>query len=236
MRSIVISLAVLLIWGCSTKKFKSEARAVKVREPIEKVAITEEVAYDSVTQFIGSLANVRNLDTGKQAIIVFLRQHYPTFHTEFLNDVDLYALRTELLEKIEDPLSDSPPEDNIRAFFFGLFISDDARFSESRLPVTILYMTGSKRSPEVDVNGWTDSPAYFPEEQYYIIPETFIAINRVLDHYSNTTQIEEIIFSGITNLILGNSLPEIKKYTGREDFYVGAGFDEATIFVLGKVK
>jgi hypothetical protein len=236
MKSIVACLAALLvICGCSTKKDKSEVRAVELPVPTEKINIAEELPYDSITRFIGNLKTVRNLDTGKQSIIHFLQKHYPSFKSEFLNEVDLHALRAELLEKIEDPFSDSPPEDDIRAFFFGLFISDHVRFSESKRPVTIIYITGSKRSPENDPDGWTNDPAYFPEEQYYIIPDTFTAINRRLEHYTNTTQIEEVIFSGIINLILGNSLAEIKKYTGSKEFYVGAGFDEATIFILGKV-
>jgi hypothetical protein len=140
-----------------------------------------------------------------------------------------------MLERIEEPFSDSPPGKDIHALYFGLFISDRPQFSRSRRPVTILYITGSRRTPAIDKEGWTNDPAYFPEEKYYIIPDTFADINHVLEGYGHAEQVEEIIFSGITNLIIGNAFGEIKKFSGLNDFYIGAGFDEATIFVLGKV-
>ena len=197
--------------------------------------MTEKVGYDTVTQFIASLAKEKNLDAGKRAIMSFLTQHYPSFNAAFLKDIDLHALRTELLERIEEPLSDTPPSEDIHALYFGLFISDRPQFSPSKRPVTIIYITGSHRTPAADKEGWTNDPAYFPEEKYYIIPDTFTSINQVLQGYTHTDHIEEIIFSGMINLIIGNSFKEIKGYSGLSDFYIGAGFDEATIFSLGKV-
>lgn len=240
MKLTVASLTVLMIVVCACgpgkKKYESEVKAVHTVVPINQVEIVEKVGYDTVTQFIAALAKEKNLDAGKQAIITFLKQHYRSFDPTFLNKIDLHALRTEMLERIEAPLSDSPPGKDIHALYFGLFISDRPPFTASKRPVTIIYMTGSKRTPAIDPEGWTNDPAYFPEEKYYIIPETFTSINRVLDGYDHTEQIEEIIFSGITNLIVGNALGDIRKFSGLEDFYIGAGFDEATIFVLGRVK
>jgi hypothetical protein len=238
MKSIIASLAVLMmVCACGPKKkYESEVKAVSTSVPTDRIKIAERVGSDTVTQFIAGLAKERNLDAGKQAIIGFLKQHYPSFDPDFLNKADLHAFRTEMLERIEEPLKDSPPGKDISALYFGLFISDRPQFTASKRPVTIIYMTGSRRPPNMDPEGWTNDPAYFPEEKYYIIPETFTAINRVLDGYTQTEQIEEIIFSGITNLIIGNAFSDIKKFSGLENFYIGAGFDEATIFVLGKVK
>jgi len=238
MKSIVTGLTILAVVVCACgpkKKQESEVKAVYAARPADPIKITEKVAYDTVTQFIAGLAKEKDLDKGKQAMIDFLTQHYPSFDAAFLKNVDLHALRAELLERIEEPLSDSPPGDDIHALYFGLFISDRPPFSPSRHPVTIIYLTGSQRTPAVDKEGWTNDPAYFPEEKYYIIPEMFTAINHVLEGYTDTDHIEEIIFSGITNLIIGNSFGEIKEFSGLKNFYIGAGFDEATIFALGKV-
>ena len=228
---------VVLVCACGPKKQKydSEVKAIRTAGPVNKVTIAETVSYDTVKQFIERLTREKDLDAGKRAIIDFLTQHYPSFNASFLKDVDMHALRSELLERIEEPLSDSPPGSDIHALFFGLFTSDRPQFSPSKRPVTIIYMTGSRRTPAVDKDGWTNDPAYFPEEEYYIIPETFTAINQVLEGYTHTDHIEEIIFSGMVNLIVGNSSQEIKQYSGLENFYIGAGFDEATIFVLGKI-
>jgi len=238
MKLIVVCLTVLVgVCACGPgKKYNSDVKAVHTTGPVDKISIDRKVGYDTVTQFIASLANEKNLDAGKQAIIDFLKQHYPAFDPAFLKDIDLHAFRTEMLERIEEPFDDTPPGDDIRALYFGLFISDRPQFSPTKRPVTIIYITGSKRTPAIDKDGWTNDPAYFPEEQYYIIPDTFAAINQVLEGYTHTEQIEEVIFSGILNLIIGNSKPEIKKYSGLKDFYIGAGFDEATIFSLGKVQ
>jgi hypothetical protein len=238
MKPIVVCLAVVMICACGPRKqkYESEVKAIHTTGPVDKVTVTETVGYDTVTQFIASLAKERDLDAGKQAIVDFLTQHYPSFNATFLKAVDMHTLRAELLERIEEPLDDSPPGDDIHALYFGLYISDRPQFSPSKRPVTIIYITGSRRTPAIDKDGWTNDPAYFPEEKYYIILDAFTKINRVLDGYTQTDHIEEIIFSGMVNLIIGNVMPEIKEYSGLEDFYIGAGFDEATIFSLGKVQ
>lgn len=239
MKSIVTGLIVLVVvCGCEPgkKKIQSEVRAVPAGLPLNRVKIEEKVGYDTLTQFVAGLAREKDLDAGKRSIIRFLEEHYPSFNPAFLNNTDLHAFREEMLKCIEAPLTDSPPGDDIQALYFGLFISDRPQFSPSKRPVTIIYLTGSKRTPAMDPEGWTNDPAYFPEEEYYIIPDTFTAINRELDAYTQTDQIEEVIFSGILNMIIGNAFGEIRKYSGLDDFYVGAGFDEATIFVLGRVR
>src|SRR6186713_1904366 len=104
MKLIVASLAVLMIAVCACgpkKKYESEAKTVSTDVSTDRVNITERVGYDTVTQFIASLAKEKDLDAGKQAIIGFLRQHYPAFDPAFLNKVDLHALRTEMLKRIE---------------------------------------------------------------------------------------------------------------------------------------
>jgi hypothetical protein len=188
MKSIVAGLAIgVAVCGCSLKKkYESEVKAVHTATSVNKLAVIEKVKYDTVTQFIGSLAKVKDLDAGKKAIIDFLNQHYPSFNAAFLKDIDLHTLRTEMLERIEAPFSDSPPGKDIHALYFGLFISDRPQFSPSKRPVTILYITGSRRTPAIDKDGWTNDPAYFPEEKYYVIPDTFTGINRVLEGYAHT--------------------------------------------------
>jgi hypothetical protein len=234
MKTIIsIFFITTLFWSCKSQNENNQKTNIKMPEKIE---IKEELEWSELESFINHFAKTKtDLKTGKDTIISFLNEKIPSFNSDFLKLIDFEELRLKFIDWVKVPLTNSPPEEEIIAFYFGLFNSSDPQLSDDGELVTVLYLSGSITSPEHDSYDWAVDPKYFPPERYCIL-SAYSAIDKELRKYKNTSDIEQILFNGITNLILTNSLNELKEMTGKNEFHVGSGYDSGDCYIIGKVE
>lgn len=230
-----ILVVTMLFWGCKSKKKKDKERLF-ISNPTEKIELREEIEWTELEGFIRHFADRQpSLKAGKDTIIEYVREKFPSFKSDFLLDIDFEATKEEFIHWLKIPLLKSPPDNEIKAFYFGLFTSSDPELSGTGEEIKVLYLAGSITTPEEDSMDWAVDPDYFPPERYCVLT-SFIQIERELSRYKNTSELEQILFNGITNLILVNSMDEIKKYSNRSGVYVGSGFDSGPNFLIGKTE
>lgn len=225
----------MIFWGWNSKKKKNNEQISK-SNPIEKIEIKEEIEWTELETFINQFADTKpNLESGKNTIIKFIQENFPSFKSDFMTELDFDAIKNEFIDWLKVPLLKSPPEKEIVAYYFGLFTSSDPQLSESGEEIKVLYIAGSKTTPEQDSIDWAVDPDYFPPERYCIL-NSYTQIEKELSKYKNTSDLEQILFNGITNLILVNSMDELKQNSNKSGMYVGSGFDSGPCFLIGKTE
>jgi hypothetical protein len=219
----------LLCFTCEQKSGNQQSSG-----GVQQIEIKEELEWREIEDFINSISrNKLTLDQGKDSIISFLQKRYPSFDSRTVSKVNFHNLRHEFLDWVRVPLQHSPPDDNIRSLYFGMFESTDPQLVDDGKSVMVFYVAGSDRTPAEDVHDWAVNPRYLPDARY-IIFDDYIFLYNELKRYDNHDQVEQIIINGISNLIISNSLLELKHLTGKERLSVGSGFDEGPAFMVGE--
>lgn len=199
-----------------------------------KATIKEQLPWKKIENFIKSLSEKKlGLVEGKEKIRTFLKVNYPSFESAFILEIDLKKTKQEFLNQIKEIINIYPIPISIKGIFFGLFtkISEPWEvFSKD----TTLYICGSKVSPEENPIDWSCSPAYFPPNRC-LKSSSFLKIDVELKKYKSVSDVEQVLFNGISNLIILNSLQEIKSIVKLDGTYIGSGYDSGDSFLLGKI-
>ncbi|WP_321308883.1 hypothetical protein [Marinifilum fragile] len=231
--TILILIMVFLNFNWKNKK---DNEHLSNQESIKKTEIREELEWEELEEFINHFAKTKpDLNTGKATIINFIKTKIPSFDHNFIEGIDFLETQKEFLSWVKEPLLKSKPDDNIVGLYFGLFTSSDPQLSKNGKELTVLYIAGSEISPKEDPTDWAVDPTYFPLERYCVL-SSFSIIDSELKKYTNTSDLEQVLFNGITNLILLNSMEELGKLSNNEEIYIGSGFDSGDCYNLGKTK
>jgi len=137
-------------------------------------------------------------------------------------------LKSEFFQFVEKTLGENPIPNNIRSICIGLFtMSDNGKEG------TTLYLCGSITTPFEETLDWNVDPAYFPK--YYFVPNDFEAINKSYPDMSGDQEV--LVFNGIVNLLIINTIKEFEKYLLKKQntIYLGAGFDSGDTYILGQL-
>ena len=145
-----------------------------------------------------------------------------------IENINLSNLKSEFFQYLENAFKWNPIPNNIKSIYFGLFTMDD-----NGKKVTTLYLSGSITTPFKDTLDWNVDPAYFPK--YYFVPNDFITINETYPKLSGDQEV--LVFNGIVNLLIINTIREFEKYLLKKQnvIFLGAGFDSGDTYVLGQL-
>lgn len=177
-----------------------------------------------------------NLDTGAEELDLFLKKH---FQIPFLNKIDIKRLDKEFQEKVKSVLSKKQVPNKIKSIYFGLVTLVD----DNDTPLTSIHITGSKSSPEEDLD-WACDVDY-KGNSYIHLKDFSIIDSNLSGSLDNKGIVEVIIFNGLLNLMLINSQNLIKSLTfnvkglfskPRQTLWFGGGFDSGDCHVLGQIK
>ena len=229
----ILLLTIILLILAFSQTDKQKSLSANMVKPIE---IIDNLDWIDIEKFINQIvAKKLSLTSGKDTIIKFIASYYPEFKTDFLQKLDFYEIQNEFIDWITEALSESLPPKNIVALYFGLFASSDPQLAAPDENLMVLYVTGSTISPEQSPIDWAVDSEYLPPKRYYVLSTNSI-INQELTKYHNTSGLEQILFNGITNLILINSMDILSSKIKNNSYYIGSGFDSGPCFIIGKTK
>jgi len=190
--------------------------------------------FDLIVKFLDGQIKYRpNLTKGSEELNNFLKNQ---FQISFLDKIELGRLDIEFKEKVKEALTTNTVSNDIRSIYFGLltFAGDDDDTS-----LTTIHIAGSKSTPEEDEE-WACDVDY--KSRSYINLTDFALIDSSLGgELEDKGIIEVVVFNGLLNLLLLNSLDLIRdlthesSLTGRQTIWLGTGFDSGDCYVVGEV-
>jgi len=190
--------------------------------------------FDLIVKFLDGQIKYRpNLTKGSEELNNFLKNQ---FQISFLDKIELGRLDIEFKEKVKEALTANTVSNDIRSIYFGLltFAGDDDDTS-----LTTIHIAGSKSTPEEDEE-WACDVDY--KSRSYINLTDFALIDSSLGgELEDKGIIEVVVFNGLLNLLLLNSLDLIRdlthesSLTGRQTIWLGTGFDSGDCYVVGEV-
>ena len=130
-----------------------------------------------------------------------------------------------------------PHKKNIKSIWFGLFdaIYDDFETVE-------LYITGSTITPDEDIYDWScvTDDSYWPDDRYARFNLFYNISNAIQCVDSCNTDIYHlkiVIFCSLTFLLIINGIDDIKDklLDGRNELFIGCGFDNMYFYMYGKL-
>jgi hypothetical protein len=192
-------------------------------------------SFNLVVEFLNrQIVDRPDLRTGSEELDNFLQSQ---FQTSILDTIDLDRLDNEFKQKVRHALTKDTVSNDIRSLYFGLLTfagdSDD-------ISLTTIHIAGSKSTPEEDLE-WACDIDY--KSNLYINLTDFALIDSSLgDEFDDKGIIEVVVFNGLLNLLLINSIDLVKRQIfnetslpDRQSLWLGTGFDSGDCYVLGKV-
>jgi len=190
---------------------------------------------DKVSNFIKVLIREKPaIEMGLERLRSHFVAMYPKLGIEPLRVInyenDLEGIKLWLI----DLFNKHPLPNTVKSVWFGLFEKADGDGQSF-----CLYISGSKLTPDNDPSDWATDTIYFPEGRYYIpegLNQLYQEIKKI-NNSDNISEIEVLVISSVTCLLLTHLLPQINVYLlkERKELFVGTGYDEGDIFILGKI-
>src|SRR5687768_3406229 len=186
-----------------------------------------------IVDFInGQIQYKPELRTGSKDLDNFLQSH---FDRSFLDKIDLDRLNVEFREKTRQALSATGVSNEIKSIYFGLLTfagdSDDTS-------LTTIHIAGSKSTPEEDEE-WACDVDY-KSRDYINLVDFELIDSSLAGEVDDKGIIEVVIFNGLLNLLLINSLDFIKALTfnrpGRQSLWLGTGFDSGSCYIIAEIR
>jgi len=172
-----------------------------------------------------------NLKTGSKELDDFLKSQ---FQLSFLDKIDIDRLDAEFKDEVRQALTSNKVSNDIKSIYFGLVtFAGDIKGSS----LTTIHVGGSRSTPKED-DEWACDIHY--KNRNYINLVDFELLDSSLTSVSdNKGMIEVVIFNGLLNLLLINSVDVIKTLTfngsNRKSLWLGAGFDSGDCCLLGEL-
>lgn len=189
-------------------------------------------SFQQVTELFDRQIKIKpDLKTGSKELDDFLQSQ---FQLSFLDKIDIDRLDAEFKDKVRRVLTSNKVSNDIKSIYFGLvtFVGDIKGSS-----LTTIHVAGSRSTPEED-DEWACDIHY--KNRTYINLVDFELLDSSLTGVSDDKGIiEVVIFNGLLNLLLINSVDVIKALTfngsNRKSLWIGAGFDSGDCCLLGKL-
>ena len=195
---------------------------------------------DIVVGFVKDLLkNAYELDRGKAVLLAAVEKNYPGYDKRALAELDLPQLQQAFAQWLQHEFKKEPVPFAVKSLWFGLI-----RVQESQRPDllrTVLHVTGSDLTPAEDKD-WASSVTYHPKapyadlEAYRRLSHSVHEFRRVNDGMS-TGDLENIIFLGVSYLIIKNSLKSISSLVIGEtgETFVGFGYNSGDCWFIGRL-
>jgi hypothetical protein len=181
-----------------------------------RIKIESNVEWNELEEVI---TQTENLTTGKEKIINFISRNYAEFSIDFLNEIELEKIKSELLRFTEDTITKELLLTKVKSVNFGIFESNESNY--------LIYFCGTSNG--IEDEDWACEPEYFPKN--YLKLHEFETVRSELKKYKgDISEIEQLVINGFVNLVLKNSFTELEKLIGLKN--IGSGFDSGDIFII----
>ncbi len=164
-------------------------------------------------------------------------------------DIDTDELKKEFHDWLAEVIEKEPIPKNIKSIYFGLASMSFPEIDNGKEKM-ITYISGSKLTPVQDVD-WACDTEYFPNRRYLLLTGFEKIDNTIKSNNKLSGDYEVLVFNGLLNLLVLNSLNELKdklmiykdKKLGlfktekrRDSLNFGAGFDSGDVYFLKELK
>ncbi len=164
-------------------------------------------------------------------------------------DIDTDELKKEFHDWLAEVIEKEPIPKNIKSIYFGLASMSFPEIDNGKEKM-ITYISGSKLTPVQDVD-WACDTEYFPNRRYLLLTDFEKIDNTIKSNNKLSGDYEVLVFNGLLNLLVLNSLNELKdklmiykdKKLGlfktekrRDSLNFGAGFDSGDVYFLKELK
>ena len=151
-----------------------------------------------------SIQNKDSLENGYKAIQECLRSK--DLDSPVIN---LNELQSEFSIWLKEVITTEPIPKDIKSIYFGLTTMSFPDIDNWKEKTTI-YISGSPLPPNEDED-WACETDYFPERRYLLLDD-FEKIDQLIKEKGYTSgEYEVLLFNGILNLLVINSIDEFKK-------------------------
>lgn len=152
-----------------------------------------------------------------------------------IDNVDENRLQAEFSEWINEIFSKRIPN-NVKSLYFGLFSMVDP--DDDSEEITTVYFCGPALTPQED-DDWAcwDNNTFLPENKYIVLTDFVVIDQNIKQNSDNSGDINVLIFHGLLNLLIINSVAQIRNslIATHKSLYIGSGFDGGDILVIGKL-
>lgn len=164
-------------------------------------------------------------------------------------DIDIDELEKEFDNWLVEVIEKEPIPKNIKSIYFGLATISFPGIDNGKEKTTA-YIAGSKLTPAQDAD-WACDTEYFPNRRYLLLADFDKIDDTIKSNDKLNGNYEVLVFNGLLNLLVLNSIKELKdkllsyqdKKLGlfktekiRDSLHFGAGFDSGDIYLLGELK
>ena len=128
--------------------------------------------------------------------------------TGIVDNVEEGRLQAEFNDWLNEIFKNQLPK-KVKSIYFGLFSMVDPDNEDDE--ITTIYFCGSTSTPQDDEDWacWTDD-SYLPENKYLVLTDFMIIDQNIKLNRNIEGDINVLIFHGLLNLLILNSLEQIK--------------------------
>lgn len=193
---------------------------------------------DTVFDYLAYIVQKRpDFSEGKRQLLAFIRNLFPEYDFKTIEELDLIHLESGFHYWIIKVLRNEPHSKNVKSIWFGLF---EALYEDYK--TVELYLMGSTVTPEEDKYDWAcvDEDSYWPDERYAkfdIFRHLYEPLQNIDTYKSQIGDLKVLIFCSLIYLLVINGIEDIKEIVldGRNELYIGCGFDDMDFYMYGKL-
>ena len=186
-------------------------------------------AHDKVARVLSSSVGV---DDGMSLLIDYCAEQEPWRGWNVLRKLEFDSDQLNLKRWLDELLTQEPPPDYVKAFWFGLF--NPVIHGKSTCG---LYVAGTKTFDRKDEDfEWACNPAWFPDGRYAksrILDAIYQRVNKATDPVSSYQYVLCLGYAGLVLNQLATTLPLSKWLVKKSARALAIGFDSGAGILLG---
>jgi hypothetical protein len=186
-------------------------------------------AHDTVAAVLSSKVDV---DDGMSLLIDYCAEQEPWRGWNVLRKLEFDSDQLNLKRWLDELLTQEPPPDYVKAFWFGLF-----NLVIHGKSTCGLYAAGTKTFDRKDEDfEWACNPVWFPDGRYAksrILDAIYQRVNKAKDAVSSYQYVLCLGYAGLVLNQLATTLPLSKWLGEKSSRALAIGFDAGTGILLG---
>lgn len=153
---------------------------------------------------------------------------------DLFENVDEGRMQQEFNDWLSEVFNNKSIPKKIKSIYFGLFTMVDPEFNSGQ-ETTNIHVCGSTSTPSEDED-WACEAEWLPENRYLVLSDFITLDNNMKSKVKGDGALEILIFNGMLNLLVSNSIDTMLKHLRIEKKLVlGAGYDAGEPYVIGSV-
>ncbi len=154
---------------------------------------------------------------------------------DLFENVDEGRMQEEFKDWLSEVFAKQDIPKKIKSIYFGLFTMADPEFNSGQETTTI-HVCGSTSTPDED-GDWACEAEWMPDNRYIVLTDFMTLDNNVKSKVESDGALEILIFNGLLNLLVINSVDTMRKLLleNRKKLILGAGYDEGEPYIIGNL-